>query len=174
MNNKPLYFIVFNALWFQVGWWSLILYPQWALPVTGALLMLHLGLTPQRKADLITLAVVVPIGAAFDSIMQIFGVIQFALSATEPTVVPVWLLCLWCVFACTTNHALAWLRRLPALWVGLFGGVSAAGSYYAGAKLGAADIPGFAVFWLLYLAFWAISLLGLYKWFVPRVVRANL
>src|SRR5690606_35510821 len=54
-------------------------------------------------------------------------------------IIPVWLICLWVLFATTVNHSLYWLAPYPwlaALLTGFFAPVS----YYAGVQLSDAQL----------------------------------
>jgi hypothetical protein len=71
---------------------------------------------------------------------------------------PFWLWMLWVMFALTLNTSLAFLKTQP-LWISAVAGlVFGPITYYAGAKLGAADFDGsFYHFGALALA-WALAM----------------
>lgn len=121
-----------NGLLFNVSWFVIIL-SQSAL-IAGAILCFHLllhfvfigrGFPELRLITVITVA-----GLILDSALFRFGVFNLAGSAQSP----LWLSCLWPVFATTLCHAFSWLQ---GRWIAaaVIGGVGGTASYVAGVGL---------------------------------------
>ena len=60
----------FNALWFQTTWFCLVLGRETLLPVSGALLILHLALVRDTWAELLRLSTVAAIGISIDALLS--------------------------------------------------------------------------------------------------------
>ncbi len=156
MMQRALVFILANAALFQIGWFVCVLKGNyWAGVFTGALLVLHFYFSPIRKRDAISVFVAVPLGVAHDYSLMQLGLVEFAESSFFP---PLWLNCLWVLFAITLNHSLLWLykRRLFSSAMGCIAGPL---TYLAGVQLSSAQwssplvevIPIIAGLWLFIL-----------------------
>lgn len=138
---KDLHRIILNAAAFNVGWFACVLSSRWgeplaAIPIVGAIVAINLFLiTPREKraSETIAIASVAAIGTLVDTLNLAFGVLGFAWSTA--VFVP-WIACFWLNFACTLNTSLRWLARMPLI-AGALGVISAPGTYFFGAKLGA-------------------------------------
>jgi hypothetical protein len=130
-----------NAGLFQLGWFSCVLGGAWvALLVTPLILAAHLGwVVPQarRARELRWLGGFLALGMVVDGGLTLAG--GYSLPATAPDwthwlPLPVWMWCLWPLFASTVHHALHWLWQRP--WLAAIGGATSAPlSYYGGAQL---------------------------------------
>lgn len=153
-------FILYNALSFQVVWWSSVLWLNSSLMLTISLLLIHfillavLGKHEYRKVDLLLMLKVAALGIGVDTVLAVLGLFEFALF-------PWWLGCLWLHFALTLNHSLAFMRHLPLIFQALLGGIFGGLSYLAGAEFNAVNLPygnvisAFVLFfvWLVLLPF---------------------
>ncbi len=162
MTQNTKIFALFNALWFQGGWWLAILQQDQVIGWLVLGLVLHWVVSPQRRADLTMMACVVPVGCLFDGLMNYTGVIGFN-GGSVTLGVPVWLAMVWCYFACTLNHSMAWLAGIPKLWLAGLGGISAMASYYGGTRLDAAEILNVGWFVASYSGFWGLLLLSIFS-----------
>ena len=145
-----------NLVAFQVSWFSCVLGAAkglgWTGPlVTAVLLTLHLGFLPAPARYLRFCAAVGLIGLAIDTALGAFGVFAFHATPFPSWVCPLWLTALWIMFASTLPLSLNWLAERPRLGA-LLGAIGGPASYYAGATLGALDLPGHTVTSLLILA----------------------
>ncbi|WP_111655991.1 DUF2878 domain-containing protein [Isoalcanivorax indicus] len=156
-------FVIFQCLWFAaiLGAARGI---QWPVFVALALMLgwARLHGSPWRS-DMRMAAAGLAIGLAVEPLWLAAGVIEYRLqwSASLP---PLWILALWCGFAVTFNHSLAWLcgRRWLAV---VFGALGSAGSVIAGVRLGAAEAPaGLTSLVLAYAALWAVIVPALAWW----------
>ncbi|MGK0500552.1 MAG: hypothetical protein ACJAYG_002205 [Oceanicoccus sp.] len=129
LANKTL----LNALLFQLGWFACVLGGDYiALPFLLVALYLHSRFFIQQKAEWQFIAAVALVGLLLDNLLAISGVMQFSQAGLP--YMPLWLFCLWGLFAITLNHSLVWLKQ--RLWLAaLLGGVSGSLSYFAGSRL---------------------------------------
>jgi hypothetical protein len=75
---------------------------------------------------------------------------------------PAWIMLLWLALALAINHSLQFFKT-RLLWAAIFGGIGSPMSYYAGARLGAAEWV--APFWEVAFATgasWALLLPALF------------
>lgn len=160
---KDLHRILINAALFNVGWFGCVLSSRWgeplvAVPIVGGILAVHLAVvTPRhtRASEALAIAGVAAIGTLFDTLNFLFGILGFAWSAG--VFVP-WIACFWINFACTLNTSLRWLARMPIV-AGVLAVISAPGTYFFGAKLGALTLHETAWIALAVLAIqWAVML----------------
>ena len=153
-----------NALGFQAGWWACIASVRHdaelqALVFCFFLMGIHLFFSKSRMLDMKLGLVSLLLGILIDSGLQYFSVVSFygwALGALSPF----WLWALWVIFALTLNSSLAFLTTQPLITPALLGLVFGPVTYYAGAKLGAADLEAslshvlfLAVVWMLAMPF---------------------
>lgn len=122
----------FNALWFQTTWFCTVLGRDALLPLSLALIALHLWLVPRRGRELAQLALLGGIGISLDTALSLTGVFVFA----DNVILPAWLACLWLAFVTTPGRGLAFLAPYPWL-IALVGGLLVPLNYLAGEKLGA-------------------------------------
>lgn len=142
--------IVINACLFQAGWWSCVLLAsQWALLVVAVVLAVHLRFSYRGEWQFI--AQVTVIGWLFDSLLFRSGVLGH-----EQLFPPIWLSCLWPIFAISICHSLAFTLRHMVL-AALFAAIGGPASYYAGANL--AGVPTITPVWqflLILSVSWAL------------------
>lgn len=166
-NQRRLWPRVVNAVLFQLGWLACVLGGDAvAVGMLAAILFCHFGLVYRGEHEWRLIAIVGLLGVLCDSLLALAGVLVF----DKPSLglIPVWLACLWLIFATTLRHSLAWLER--RLWLAaLLGALAGPSSYIAGARL--ADV-GFAsqplLSPLLLSLIWALLLPGLY-WLSARL-----
>lgn len=127
-----------NAGLFQLGWLACVLgasQPPYLLAALPCLL-LQLALLPWRAQWPGLLAVALA-GSLLDSALGGLGVFDFA---GDPPLLPAWLALLWCLFATTLRHSLAW--SAAPLWLGmLLGALAGPLSYWAGSRLAGVGLP---------------------------------
>jgi len=135
-----------NMALFQVGWFVCIIGGSvWALLFTIAALFIHAKFLQHSPREWRLFAYFALAGIVWDGLLMSVGLISFALPqdtlliAGHFAIIPVWLICLWVLFATTINHSLFWLALYPrtaALLTAFFAPVS----YYAGVKLSDAQL----------------------------------
>ena len=153
LPNKQL----FNGVLFQMGWFACVLGGDAiALLALAVFIVLHGLFFVEKKQEWFFIAGVVLAGFAIDSLLSGLGIFLFELPSAG--YIPLWLLCLWFIFATTLNHSLVWLQyRLPL--AALLGAISGPTSYFAGSKLAAVTLAD--PLWLSILVIsvcWAILL----------------
>lgn len=122
-----------NAALFQLGWFACVLGGDGvALAALLLLLPAHAVLTGTDWREWRLLLLVALTGLATDSLLALAGIFTF--ERPSAGLIPLWLLCLWVLFATTLRHSLAWLRPRPGL-AALFGAVAGPLSYLAGSEL---------------------------------------
>ncbi|SUI76294.1 DUF2878 domain-containing protein [Shewanella morhuae] len=151
-------FVFYNALSFQVVWWSSVLWLNLSLVLTIPLLFVHFillsssGKAQYRKIDLGLMLKIAALGIGIDTVLSVLGVFEFA-------VFPWWLGCLWLHFSLSLNHSLAFIRPLPLICQALIGGIFGTLSYLAGAQFHAVNLPyGTVVSALILFVVWSILL----------------
>ena len=137
-----------NALTFQVAWLVCVLGGSViAVAITLVVLFLHLKDVSNFRREIVFVLQVAVIGFLCDT-----ALIQTGVLMTDSYLPPLWLTCLWLLFATTAGSALRLFLRRPWLSA-LAGAVFAPLSYFAGARLAGIDLMNPA--WL------ALMLIGL-------------
>jgi len=130
--------ILINLLLFQVGWMVCVIGGNlYAIGFTLPALLLHHWLVLENRAEWKLIAMVAAVGCLWDIGMAESGVIRYADASLLG--IPLWLLCLWLLFATTFMHALFWLHRylrLAAVLAALLGPAS----YWIGSSLSDASL----------------------------------
>jgi hypothetical protein len=137
--------VLLNIAISQAGWFGVILAASHGKPVlAGAVaiagVVAHLALSSRRRTELLVVLAVMAVGATWDSVLAANGVIRYPNGQWSMLLAPYWLFGLWALFATTLNVSMRWLhgRWLAAV---LFGGIGGPLSFWAGARLGAAQFP---------------------------------
>ena len=133
------WWLIFNAVWFQGIWLSAVLGGNKAALFIAGLLLMHVLLQSNRLQELAVMGACGLIGVAFDSVLFWLGLYVF-MDNESATVLPAWLFLLWFGFAGTLLHSLGWLVKRPGIGAPLGAG-AAAFSYYAAHALGAVSFP---------------------------------
>ena len=148
--------LMVNYLLFQLGWFVCVLGGnKIALAATAVILAVHLLWVGSWAMEQQLLAVTFFLGCALDSFLGNLAIVQFHQN-DESRILPLWLACLWLIFATTLRHSLDWSRthRLYGAVLGFVGGPL---SYYAGSQLNEITLaqPLWQT-WLLLAVIWAI------------------
>ncbi len=125
--------IVLNGTLFNISWFAIVLThsPYIAPLVVAVHLAVHFSLLGRGMAEARFIALVTAIGAALDQVQFALGV--FVVDGAR-SLGPLWLSCLWPVFATTLGHAFAGFRT-RTVTAALVGGIGGGGSYVAGTRL---------------------------------------
>lgn len=151
---------LFNFGLFQTGWFACVLGAAHDQAVLGCALTIglilgHLWLVRDRKSELQLMAKGLAIGLTVDTAMVQLGLITFAAPGPLTAVAPIWMGLLWVLLMTTINHSMSWMKS--RLWIAsMLGAVSGPLSYFAGARLGAAEILAPLAFVLVMGGTWAI------------------
>ncbi|MGI0116786.1 DUF2878 domain-containing protein [Zooshikella sp. RANM57] len=121
-----------NALLFQVGWFICVLTGSIpALFATLIILFIHFKWIGSWQIERDIILTTWLLGSALDSFLVQLNIIQLS---TPSLLIPLWLSCLWVLFATLLNHCLSWLQSKRLLSM-LLAPPIAALSYFAGDKL---------------------------------------
>lgn len=137
MTPSPASSKLYNAIWFQLGWFAAIGWQDQAWTMLVSLTVFHLIKHRQQGIELKLVLAVSVYGITIDSILLYLGVYDFHASNHY---IPLWLVLLWPIFAGTLRFSLRPIFGYPALYLpigGLFGCVS----YLAAMRLGAVSFP---------------------------------
>ena len=164
---------VINVVLYQLGWFSCIIGAAQGFPIHGAfaalaLIVVHLMLAEERKAEILLMVSACLLGILVDSAQQAMGVFTFKSDPSWPHWLPLWVFVIWAQFATLFRYALYRLagRYLLAAVLGMFGGPLA---YWGGGRLGAAQFSDSLLFSLLTLGLvWAL-VTPLLVWLAARV-----
>jgi Protein of unknown function (DUF2878) len=122
-----------NAMLFNLAWFAIVLTQSSALApaIVIVYLLAHFRFMGRGRSELLLVVAVTVFGACVDQLLFQGGVFNLA---GQPALAPLWLICLWPVFATTLMHAFAGLqhRLFLAVVVGASGGAL---SYIAGVRL---------------------------------------
>ena len=125
--------ILINLALFQAGWAVCVIGGNlYAIAFTLPALLLHGWLVVDSRNEWKLIGIVALIGCLWDIAMAQTGVIHYA-DAT-PAGIPLWLVCLWILFATTFSHGLFWLNRFPWL-AAVFAALLGPASYWLGSQL---------------------------------------
>ena len=125
----------FNALWFQLTWFSCVIGRESWLGASFALIGLHFLLASAPRKELYNLTPIIAVGVAVDALLSAVGVFDFG-----STLIPMWLIVLWIAFATTITRAFAFFEQRPLMAAGV-GALGVPFNYAIGAKLGAVNLP---------------------------------
>ncbi|WP_257266421.1 DUF2878 domain-containing protein [Endozoicomonas sp. ONNA2] len=128
--------LIANYLLFQLGWFACVFGGnQIALAAAVMILLIHLVWIGSWQREKQILALTFLLGCAIDSFLGNLEILKFQSQLDGGSrILPLWLACLWLIFATTLRHSLDWTRthKLYGAVLGFFGGPS---SYLAGSKM---------------------------------------
>jgi hypothetical protein len=143
-----------NAVLFNLSWFAIVLTQSSlvAVAIVVVHLLVHFRLMGKGRAELALIAAVTLCGIALDQLLFRSGVFNLA---GQPAPAPLWLACLWPVFATTLMHAFAGFQQRIFLAV-MLGAVGGALSYTAGVRLTSIDFG--SPLWgpVILAALWAV------------------
>lgn len=125
--------IVLNLALFQIGWLVCVIGGDlYALAFTLVALLIHNWLVLSSHNEWKLIGIVVLVGCLWDMAMAKTGVISYADASLLG--IPIWLMCLWLLFATTFMHGLFWMKRY--LWLAvIFAALLGPASYWFGSTL---------------------------------------
>jgi hypothetical protein len=146
--------MLLNGMLFNISWFAILITQStsFALAIVGLHLIVHFLLLGHGRAEGLLIALITLVGAGLDQLLFLLGVFTLAGGAA---LAPLWLTCLWPVFATTLMHAFSSLQSRWYL-ASAIGAVGGALSYVAGTRL--TEIEFGTPFWgpLVIGALWAI------------------
>lgn len=139
--------MIANTCLFQIGWWGCVFGAGWSqilapITITAVVLALHFAFVQDSaKAETFTILVSTLIGWLFENIL-IWQLVYILPDGGFR--VPVWLICIWILFATCLNYSLKWLRG-RYVWSSILGFIFGPISYSAGVGFKLFEIP--APYW---------------------------
>ena len=129
--------ILLNLALFQIGWLVCVIGGDlYAVAFTLVALLIHNWLVLSSRSEWKLIGIVVLVGCLWDMAMAKTGVISYADASLLG--IPVWLMCLWLLFATTFMHGLFWMQRY--LWLAvIFAALLGPASYWFGSTLAEAS-----------------------------------
>jgi hypothetical protein len=129
-----------NFLLFQLAWFSCVLgaangHPWLGPVVVAGVVLVHLRLVPDSRAESMMLIAVAVIGTVFDSLLVSTGWLAYPSGQWVEYMAPYWIIAIWIAFATTLNVSMNWLKLRPVVAAG-FGAIGGPLAYLAGEKLG--------------------------------------
>lgn len=134
---RPLVKVLGNGLLFNISWLVIVLSESAAIALAQSAvhLALHFFWLGRGASELRLVAALFAGGWLLDQALFASGVFTLAGEASRA---PLWISCLWPVFATTLCHAFAGLQTRPML-AGVLGACSGSASYVAGVRLTQVD-----------------------------------
>jgi hypothetical protein len=144
---------IINVVLFNISWFAIVLSqsPLIAPIIVGMHLLLHCSVMGKGKDELRLIGGVTLCGVIVDQLLFKVGIFNLA---GQPALAPLWLSCLWPVFASTLMHSFVVFQNRIALAV-VCGALGGALSYIAGVRMSAVEFA--SPLWgpLLLAALWA-------------------
>lgn len=142
----------FNALWFQITWFSCVLGREDWMLLTAALIAFHYAAVSNIRLELRRVLPSAALGIGVDFSLAVAGVYDFG-----DAFFPLWMVCLWLVFPTVLPRAMAFLSA--TWWRPIVLGAIAPANYLAGAKFGAVALPlGDVTSMMILVPLWVIML----------------
>ena len=145
-----------NYMLYNVGWFACVLGGNFlAVPVTAGILYLHFNHVAEHRQEIYYIILVALIGLLVDNCIFALGALSNAIGTGYP---PLWMLCIWVLFASLFNHSLAWLRGRYLL-ASMLGFIAGPMAYWSGAKLSDVSLAEPHIHSLLVIgSFWALAM----------------
>jgi hypothetical protein len=151
-----MYKTVINGVMFNLSWLAIVMTQNnaLALAIVALNLMLHFSYWHGGRAEVVLVVCVSLIGLLVDQLLFASGIM---VRASGVHTAPLWLSCLWPVFATTLLHLFSFLQGRPvsAMLVGAIGGGA---SYLAGSKLSEVGFTSMPEGPVLLALLWALLL----------------
>lgn len=162
-----------NFLLYQVAWLACVLGAAKGQPLIGVVVALlvvaqHLARSTNASSELKLVLLTGLLGGAWETWLVTQGWVRYA-GAEIPWLPPAWIVALWLAFATTFNVSLHWLQS-RLLWAAVLGLVGGPLAWYAGARLGALELPDPILALTVLGAGWA-ALMPLLLWLASRPGR---
>jgi len=150
---KLINFILFQLGWFISVWGAANQKLPLSMMVVALILLVHIMQASQKKEAAMLLFIIMLLGSIFDQLLLITNLITYQNQFFD-TLVPVWIVAMWGLFATTLNLSLSWLKSNRVLAV-LFGFIGGPVAYFAAEQLNAVQLTNQFSIYALALG-WAI------------------
>jgi hypothetical protein len=159
--------VAVNVVLFQIGWFACVLSAAqgqpWIGTVAAAVIVAwHVLRAAQPRQELKLIVSVVILGALWDSVLVMLGWISYTSGTLIAGAAPHWILALWALFATSLNVSMRWLKQ-RLLWAAVLGAISGPLSYWAAARLGAAQLVEPLPILVALAVGWALIMPGLMR-----------
>ena len=154
--------MIVNFAAFQVGWFATVLGGAnnlaWA-GTTAALVIVgfHLYRIANPRKELLLLALVGVLGAAWDSTLVALGITSYPSGIFIDGIAPHWIIALWLLFATTLNISLRWLRGRLVLGF-ICGAIFGPLAFYGGHLLGGVNFADLSFAMIVLSVGWAVMI----------------
>jgi hypothetical protein len=171
-----------NIVIYQAGWFACILGAANGRPLVGVVVVAaavawHLYRADGLRAEAWLIATAAVIGAAWDSLLVVTGLLVYPSGTLIEGAAPYWIVALWVIFATTFNVSLRWFKQ--HLWLAaLFGAIGGPLAFLAGERLGGVVFTDYLLGVSALAAGWALLMPAMmllarrYNWF-REAVPAN-
>ncbi|MCH2100360.1 MAG: DUF2878 domain-containing protein [Planctomycetes bacterium] len=136
-------FLVFQGAWFAIVYSGAQGNSVWAIAATAMALGLLIRMYSARGV-LLRATIGASCGIVLDGTLIYFDLTTFPATCGLPfgeDVLPLWMLCLWSIFAAILPYMVPWLEGRRALGV-VFGAAGGPIAYFSAEKLGAIEVAG--------------------------------
>jgi hypothetical protein len=132
-----------NAALFQLGWFACVLgaaegHPWAGTALAACIVAWHIRCAARPADEIHLVALVVIIGAAWDSLLVSLGWIAYPSGTLLSGAAPYWIVALWALFATSLNVSMRWLKQRSWLAAAL-GALCGPLAYWAAVRLGAVE-----------------------------------
>ena len=132
--------VAINFILFQVGWFVTVIgvanRSEWiAVSSVFIILFVHLYMARDRVTEIFLMIAAGAMGFIADSILISTGLFSTLGEIGLQGTAPLWLVCLWMLFAITINYSLGWMKRRYVMAM-VMGTIFAPLAYLAGSKFG--------------------------------------
>jgi hypothetical protein len=151
-----------NFAGFKLAWLACVASAAAGQPLLGSAavlvaVLLHLRMTPGPRGEAKLVAAAVVAGLAWDSALVALGLFRYPSGTVIDGLAPHWILAMWALLATTLNVSMRWLHGRP--WsAAAFGALGGPLAYWAGARLGAVEMPDAAAALIAQAIGWALMM----------------
>jgi len=148
-----------NFVLYQGGWTACVLSAAHGVPDIGvgvalAIVAIHLLAGRERSRELALITAAAVLGGIWDSLLVGLRVVRYP-ELSHAVAVPLWMIALWMLFATTLNSSLSWLQH-DLRMASLLGAIGGPLAYAAADRLGALQLPNYALSMSMLCAGWAM------------------
>lgn len=133
-----------NFILFQAAWFSCVIggastdYHWTGVAVVAIVVAVHLSRAHSVGHEAVLILLTTLLGTAWDSALMTAGLFSFSNGVVFTTLIPIWMMAMWALFATTLNVSMRWMKDRYLL-AALFGAIGGPLAYYAGYRLGAIE-----------------------------------
>ena len=159
-----------NVFLFQIAWFSGVLgaahhQSGWGTILIVVCVLIHVLGAPKdsRLTELWLIGRCLLLGIVVETLFVQAQIMAYAETGPWDWMCPLWLAGLWAAFAMTLNHSLKWLKN-HVVGAAILGALLGPMSYWAGARLGAGEIPDPLMSTFVISLAWFVALPLMMRW----------